>query len=284
MKVSPKKGPEIKKALMTVPLYGAILISLIWVLFPVYWAFSTSLKPEGAIFSIPPRFITSELTLEHYLGLFTRYPFSSYFVNSITITIGTLIVSVMFGSIAAYGFSRYEFPGSKYLLSLIVLSRMIPPVAYVIPLYVLIWSFGLVDTHLGVILAHCSIVLPFTIWIMKGFFDELPRDFEEAAMVDGCSRLGALRVALRLALPGLGVAAIFGFVESWNEFMFALTITRSPASLTVPVGLAMLLERPWRIPWGEITAGAALFTIPIFILGYFIEKYIARAFVLGTVR
>jgi len=275
---------KIHDLLIRIFIFSALFISLIWTLFPLYWAFSTAFKPEISIFSIPPELLPKTLVFDNFMNLFTKYPFASYFVNSFIITSGALLISIPLGSIAAYSFSRYKFPGSKYLLSIIVISRMIPPVAYIIPLYVLVWSFGLLDTHLGVILAHCSILLPFTIWIMKGFFDELPRIFEEAAMVDGCSRWGALKMALRLSLPGLGVATIFGFVESWNEFMFALTITRSTSSVTIPVGLAMLLQRPWKIPWGEITAGSLLFTLPIFILGYIIQKYIAKVFVLGGYR
>jgi len=273
-----------KKILGKILIYGTISLALIVVLLPLYWSLSTSIKPEKTILHIPIEFFPSGFTLSHYSNIFNIIPFSNYFVNSAIITGGTLIISLVFGSIAAYGLSRYKFPGSSGLLGLIIGARMIPPIAFVIPLYLMISSFGLLDTHLGVILTHCSIVLPFTIWIMKGFFDELPRDFEEAALVDGCSRLGALRVALRLALPGLFVAGIFGFIESWNEFMFALTITRSPASTTATVGLVGLLQTPYRIPWGEIMAGVFLFTLPIFVLGYFVEKHMARVYVVGTVK
>jgi len=273
-----------KKILGKILIYSTISLALIVVLLPLYWSLSTSIKPGETIFHIPIEFFPSGFTLQHYVNIFNIIPFSNYLINSAIITGGTLLISLVFGSIAAYALSRYKFPGSGGLLGLIIGARMIPPVAFVIPLYLMISSFGLLDTHLGVILAHCSIVLPFTIWIMKGFFDELPMDFEEAALVDGCSRLGALRVALRLALPGLFVAAIFGFIESWNEFMFALTITRSPASTPATVGLVGLLQTPYQIPWGEIMAGVLLFTLPIFVLGYFVEKYMARVYVVGTIK
>lgn len=273
-----------KKILKKILIYGAISLALIVVLLPLYWSLSTSIKLEERIHHIPIEFFPRGFTLHHYLNIFNIIPFARYLVNSAIITGGTLIISLVLGSIAAYGLSRYKFPGSSGVLGVIVGARMIPPIAFVIPLYLMIYSFGLLDTHLGVILTHLSIVLPFTIWIMKGFFDELPRDFEEAALVDGCSRLGALRVALRLALPGLFVAGIFGFIESWNEFMFALTITRSPASKTATVGLVGLLQTPYHIPWGEMMAGVFLFTLPIFVLGYFAEKYMVRVYVVGTVK
>lgn len=264
--------------------YAFVVAALIIVLLPLYWTFSTSFKESKAILTIPPEFLPRQIIFSNYLDIFRIIPFTSYLVNSFIVTGLTSGVSLLLGSIAAYGLSRYKFPGSKSVFGLIVGTRMIPPIAYVIPLYLLISSLGLIDTLWGVILAHTSITLPFTIWIMKGFFDELPRDFEEAAMVDGLSRLGALRVALRLALPGLFVALIFVFVESWNEFMFAVTLTRSTASRTTPVALVGLLEYPYRQPWGELTAGLMLYTLPIFLIAYFFEKYVAKIYVLGILK
>lgn len=289
MTVHVRKKRNIRKILERVSLYSAVLVALIIVLFPLYWMFSTSVKPPGTargqIFSIPPSLIPPELTFENYASLFVRVPFLNLFLNSTIITGGALAVGLSLGSLAAYGLSRYGFPGSRYFLGFVVISRMIPYVAFVIPIYLLTYNLGLLDTHVGVILAHSIFIMPFTIWLMKSFFDEIPRDFEEAAMVDGASRLGAMRVAMRLALPGLGTTAILTFLDSWNEFMFALTITRTYASKTVPVALVELLETPHDPQiWGVITAGSFIFTIPILALGYFIQKYVARTFVLGEVK
>ncbi len=275
---------NIRKILERASVYGAVLAALIIVLFPLYWMFSTSIKPPLKIFSIPPSLIPPELTFKNYADLFVRLPFLNLFLNSTIITGGALAVGLSLGSLAAYGLSRYGFPGSRYFLGFVVISRMIPYVAFVIPIFLLTSNLGLLDTHVGVILAHSIFIMPFTIWLMKSFFDEIPRDFEEAAMVDGTSRLGAMRVALRLALPGLGTTALLTFLDSWNEFMFALTITRTFASKTVPVALVELLERPYQVPWGVITSGSFIFTIPILALGYFIQKYVARSFVLGVVK
>jgi len=275
---------NIRKILERVSVYGIVSVALIVVLFPLYWMFSTSAKPPLKIFSMPPSLIPPELTLENYKDLFVRLPFFQLFLNSAIITGGALAIGLSLGSLAAYGLSRYEFPGSRYFLAFILVSRMIPYVAFVIPIFLLINNLGLLDTYLGVILAHSIFVLPFTIWLMKSFFDEIPRDFEEAAMVDGSSRLGVLIVALRLALPGLGTTAILTFLDSWNEFMFALTITRTYASKTLPVALVELLQRPYQVPWGVITAGSFIFTLPILALGYFVQKYVARTFVLGVLK
>ena len=275
---------SVRKVFWKAVFYALIILALVIVLLPLYWTFSTSFKPSRAILQIPPEFLPSRIIFSNYVEIFNIIPFGRYLLNSFVITGATLIISLLLGSVAAYGLSRYTFFGSDSIFGLIVGTRMIPPIAYVIPLYLLVSNLGLIDSVFGVILAHTTITLPFTIWIMKGFFDELPRDFEEAAMVDGCSRLGALRVALRLALPGLFVALIFAFVESWNEFMFAVTITRSELSKTAPVGLVGLLQYPYRQPWGELTAGLILYTIPIFCVAYFFEKYVAKIYVLGVLK
>lgn len=274
---------SVKKNLRRILLFILVVFALIVVLLPLYWTFSTSFKESRAILHIPPEFFPRRIIFHNYVEIFNIIPFASLLLNSFAVTGITSGVSLILGSIAAYGLSRYEFPGSRGIFGLIVGTRMIPPIAYVIPLFLLVSNLRLIDTVLGLVLAHISITLPFTIWIMKGFFDELPRDFEEAAMVDGLSRLGAMRVALRLALPGLFVALIFVFVESWNEFMFAVTITRNAAK-TAPVGLVGLLQYPYRQPWGELTAGLLIYTLPIFAIAYFFEKYVAKIYVLGVLK
>lgn len=277
-----KSKTRFNKFLIRIIIYVAVLVALIWVLFPIYWVFSTSVKLPRKIFSIPPTLIPGEATFENYQRLFKVMPFLQHFLNSVIITGGALVIGISLGSIAAYGLSRYRFPGSRYFLAFIVISRMIPYVAFVIPIFLLEANLWLLDTYLGVILAHLIIVLPFTIWLMKSFFDEIPKAYEEAALVDGCSRFRAMFIAMRLALPGLGTTAILTFLDSWNEFMFALTLTRTPASQTIPIALVIQLQRPYQVPWGVITAGSFLFSIPVFILGYFIQKYVARTFVLGV--
>lgn len=276
-----RRKDNFKNMIYKVLLYGIVCVALFSVLFPLYWMFSTSVKPPQKIFSIPPRLVPDEISFENYQRLFEVMPFLQNFLNSLIITGGALLLGLSIGSLAAYGLSRYPFPGCRYFMGLIVISRMIPYVAFVIPIFLLTTSLNLIDTHLGVIFAHSIFVLPFTIWLMKSFFDEIPTDIEEAALIDGCSRLRAMLIALRLALPGLGTTAILTFLDSWNEFMFALVITRTPASQTVPVALVGQLERPYQVPWGVITAGSFLFTIPVLALGYFIQKYVARTFVLG---
>jgi ABC-type glycerol-3-phosphate transport system permease component len=272
----------LRKTFSRLGIYVILFIALVWALFPLYWIFSTSVKPRDKILSVPPKLIPDQLTFENYQRLSEVMPFLQYFFNSAVITGGALALGLTIGSLAAYGLSRYKFPGSRYFLGFVIVSRMIPYVAFVLPIFLIDSNLGLVDTYFGVILPHLIIVLPFTIWLMKSFFDEIPKAFEEAAMVDGCSRLRAMLIAMRLALPGLGTTAILTFLDSWNEFMFALTVTRTPASQTLPVGIALQLQRLYGVPWGVITAASFLFCIPVFALGYFIQKYVAKTFVLGV--
>lgn len=269
-------------AIGKIVVYFLFAVALIWALFPLYWVFSTSVKPPSRIFTIPPTLIPDSLTFENYQRLSEVMPYLQHFLNSTIITGGALALGLIIGGVAAYGLSRYRFPGSSLILTFVVVSRMIPLVAFVIPIYFIERDWGLINQYFGVILSHLIIVLPFTIWLMKSFFDEIPKAYEEAAMVDGASRLHAMMIAMRLALPGLGTTAILAFLDSWNEFMFALTLTTTPATQTLPVAIALQLQRPYNVPWGVITAGSFLFSLPVFALGYFIQKYVARTFVLGV--
>lgn len=267
-----------------IPLYVLITVAIIWVLFPLYWTISTAFKPSNIVHKIPPNLIIQSFSLKHFPHLFEIAPFGKGLLNSAIITGGTLAITIPVGTTAAYGLSRYKFPGSDGVFGFIIGARMIPPVAFVVPLFLLVLKLGLLDTWWGIMLSHLTITLPFTIWIMKGFFDELPTAFEEAAMVDGASRFGAMKVAMRLAMPGILVSLIFSFKYSWNNFLFSLVLSRSPASKPVPVVLSGMLQVPYQVPWGEITAGILIYLIPAFVLAYYAEKYIARIYVMGTTK
>jgi len=261
-------------------IYFILLVITIITLFPVVWMFLSSIKPKVYLFHSPPLWIPPKVTLSNYLEVFIRVPFLRYYVNSIVIAMSTLAIALVIGTMAAYSFSRYRFIGSRFFFFAIIISRMIPWVSIIMPIYLLIAHLGLLNTHIGVILAHSTIQLPFIIWFMKGFFDGLPRFYEEAAMIDGCSRLGALRVILPLILPGIMVSAMFTFLLSWNEFMFVLTLTSDQTAATGPVGLAGLVE-PHELRWGQMTAGGSLYIIPAIILGRYLQKHAARIFIGG---
>ena len=280
MRVEPRL---VKRTAWKAILYTLIVLALIVVLLPLYWTFSTSFKPSRAILQIPPEFLPRDVIFSNYAEIFNLIPFGRFLLNSFVITGVTAVISLLLGSVAAYGLSRYKFFGSDSIFGLVVGTRMIPPISYVIPLYLLISSLGLIDNLLGVILTHLTITLPFTVWIMKGFFDELPRDFEEAAMVDGCSRLGALRVALRLALPGLFVALIFLFVESWNEFMFAVTFIQKAELKPVATSLYHFSNR-WTRSWGPTNAGAVIMSVPVIIIFLLLQRRFIEGLTQGGLR
>ncbi|MBI2564029.1 MAG: carbohydrate ABC transporter permease [candidate division NC10 bacterium] len=255
---------------------------LIWTLFPIYWLVTASVKSEIVLYGTPPAWWFRPV-LESYVRVLFNIPFPSYFLNSLIVAGATTVGSVILGSLAAYGFSRFTFWWSEGLRFFILLTRMIPRVALVMPYFLMMLSLGLLDTHAGLILAYISFALPFSIWLMIGFFDEVPVELEDAAMVDGCSRLMALlRVTLPLAAPGLVVAAIFAFLVSWNEFLFALILS-GIRSKTLPVVIAGFNTDIGPL-YSDMSAAATLVMIPNIVMTVLIQKHVVRGLTFGAVR
>ena len=203
----------------------ALLPVLAWTLFPLYWILTASFKTELSLYAKPPQWIFSPI-LDNYKRVLFNIPFFQYLTNSLVIAVGTTIGSLVLGTLAAYGFSRVKFRGSEALRFLVLVTRMVPRMTLVVPYYLLMLKIGLLDTYTGLVIAYVSFALPFSIWLLIGFFDDVPIEIEEAALVDGCTPLGTLiRVVIPIAAPGLAVAAIFAFLVSWNEFLFALILS-----------------------------------------------------------
>ncbi|MDH3251333.1 MAG: carbohydrate ABC transporter permease, partial [Ignavibacteria bacterium] len=211
--------------------YAIILVLVViaaLVLLPILWTFATSLKPLPEVNTYPPRWTSPDMSLSPYVDMFFYLPFTTYTVNSLLVALSSTVLTLMIGSLAGFAFARFEFPGKNLFLLVFLLSQMLPGASVIVPLFQLLKEVGLYDTLLGLILIHTAILLPFVIWLLYGFFSAIPREVEDAALIDGCSRLVALRkVLLPLALPGLGGTALFAFLGSWNEFFFALILTQS---------------------------------------------------------
>lgn len=262
--------------------YLCVGIILVWTLFPIYWLVTASVKSEIVLYGTPPAWWFRPV-LESYARVLFNIPFPSYFLNSLIVAGATTVGSVILGSLAAYGFSRFTFWWSEGLRFFILLTRMVPRVALVMPYFLMMLSLGLLDTHAGLILAYISFALPFSIWLMIGFFDEVPVDLEDAAMVDGCSRLMALlRVTLPLAAPGLVVAAIFAFLVSWNEFLFALILS-GIRSKTLPVVIAGFNTDIGPL-YSDMSAAATLVMIPNIVMTVLIQRHVVRGLTFGAVR
>lgn len=261
--------------------YLAIAVIVLVFIFPVYWTFITSIKPLGQAISYPPIFFPLRPTLSGYVEVVTVRG-ELVFRNSLIIAGFTTIISLAVGSLAAYSLARFKI-GGFHLPFWILSTRMMPGVAVIIPIFILVSKLGLVDRLLSVVATHLILTLPFVVWIMRGFFAEIPIELEESAMIDGCSRLTALRrIVLPLAAPGLIVVAFFCFVFSWNDFMFALVLTRQ-AAMTLPVKISGM-HGPHGIIWTTVSAFACLGTIPVVTLAIIGQKYLVRGMTLGAIK
>ena len=267
-----------------------LIVFFVWTVLPLAIMLISSFKdlldafklPEegdwggvGVMFDFTP-------TSAHYVELFTEKHFGEYMRNSLIAALGSAVVSVFLGTMAAYALSRAEFRGKKDLLFWIISTRMAPVVAVMVPLYVIFRSSGLVGTLPGLILAYTTFNLPFAIWILKGFFDNVPYAIEEAALCDGANRWQSLRMIMPLVAPGVGAFIVLCVLFSWNDFLFA-SIIGSGGAKTLPVATAELVQ-PVKIQWGSIMAAGVVTTVPMMFLGLLIRRYLVTGLTMGAVR
>lgn len=259
-----------------------IFLVLVWTLFPIAWVVMTSFKAEVDSITRPPKFIFTP-TLQAYESIFKWGDFRKFFLNTIIISIGTTIIVTTSSAIAGYGFSRFRFPGRVASFFALLVLRTIPPVTAVVPLFIMFRKVGLMDRHLGLILLYSSFLVSFATIMMKAFFDEIPVDLEECAMVDGCGRMGAFfRICLPLVAPGLAGTAIFALISSWNEYFFALMFT-SRVAKTVPLALAYFVGETG-IEWSNMSAGATLVMAPSLFLTWLVQRNLVRGLTMGAVK
>ncbi len=257
-----------------------ILCSLA-ILLPILWVIRTSLANRLIAYKIPPVWFFSP-TFDNYLTIFDKYPFQEYFVNSMVISGLASIVALVLGSLAAYSIARFR-TGDPWLRLSMLSTQMLPPIALVIPIFLLMRIIQLWDTLPGLVLAYLSFNLPYTVWILVSFFQSIPIEIEEAAMIDGCSRLQALiRVIFPVALPGLLSAGVFNFILNWNEFLFALILT-GRTTRTLPVAISSLWTQQG-VNIGAVSAATVITILPVIILTYVIQKSLVRNLTFGSVK
>ena len=262
----------------------------LWTVLPIFVMFVSSFKDLLEAFQLSAVgdwggigvFFNFTPTFSHYVDLFQHNNFGVYFFNSLAAALGSAVVSVVLGSMAAYGLSRAEFRGKKDLLFWIISTRMAPVVAVLVPLYAIFRSAGLIGTLPGLVLAYTTFNLPFAIWILKGFFDNVPYAIEEAAMCDGCNRVQAMREILPLVAPGVGAFLVLCVLFAWNDFLFA-SIIGSGGAKTLPPATRELVQ-PQNIQWGSIMAAGVVTTIPMLFLGLLIRRYLVTGLTMGAVR
>jgi multiple sugar transport system permease protein len=266
--------------------YILLLLSVFAAVIPVYWMVTISLKSEVDQFATPPRWLQFAPTSAHYYDAFISRSFGQYLLTSITVAGLSTICAVTLGTLAAYGLARFKLRARlDQRLSVWILStRMFPPIVSAVPLFLMMRDLRLLNTLTSLVIVYTALNLPFVVWMMRGFFRELPRELEEAAMVDGDSRLGALvRVILPLVTPGLAATAVFCLIVSWNEFLLALVLTQTDASMTLPVGIAGRVTQ-YEIKWGVMSAAGVVAMIPILVFAMAVQRYLVRGLSLGAVK
>ena len=258
----------------------AVAVLVIFAVFPIVWAFLISLKPEEDIVTATLTYIPRRVTFENYVAIWTRSNFPTLILNSSVVT----LITVAICTVASYAVARYRFLGRRELMMFYLVIRMFPAVMIIIPLFILMRGLGLLDSRFGLALAYTTFLLPVFIWMMKGFFESVPNDLEDAARIDGASRLGAMvRVVLPLVLGGLVATAVFIAIGAWNEFLFALMLTTSTGSRTWPVGLQLMVGE-FQLPWGSLAAGGIISIVPVMVLFALVQRALVRGLTAGAVK
>ncbi len=260
------------------------ILAVIFAMAPIIWTLLTSFKLESDIVSSTLRYVPQELTFQNYLTLWQRTDYPRLLMNSAIVTVMTVGMSLTIGTIASYSISRYRFKGRNGLMLFYLVIRMFPFTLLLIPLFILLRSLGLFDTYFGLALTYTTFLLPLCVWMLKGFFDAIPPDLEEASRVDGSTRLGALvKIVLPLARPGIAATTVFAAIGAWNEYLWALLLTTADGARTWPVGLQLMVGE-FQMPWGTLSASGIISIIPIMIGFAFVQRALVSGLVTGGVK
>ncbi|MDM7324403.1 MAG: carbohydrate ABC transporter permease [Thermus sp.] len=266
--------------------YLLVTFVVVYSVFPFYWALISSFKPSDALFASDPSFLPLPFTLDHYRNVFIQANFGRNLLNSVIVAGGATLLSLTLGVLAAYALGRLPFPPKNAVLYLVLAMTMFPQIAVLGGLFMLLRQMGLFNTHLGLILSYLLFTLPFTIWVLVGYFKGLPRELEEAAYVDGATPLQTLvRIMLPLTGPGLVTTGLLAFIAAWNEYLFALTFTVGDRVRTVPPAIASFGgATPFEIPWGSIMAASVVVTVPLVVLVLIFQHRIVAGLTAGAVK
>ena len=265
-------------------IHVVLIIACIMAIYPALRVMSVSIRPGNRVLSTDLAFIPKGATLEAYASVVTNRDFLLWVWNSLFITITTSLIGVIIASTAAYGFSRWSFPGRTAGLIGLLTTQMIPAPMLMIPLYILAARLDLINTWRGLVIAYSVSAIPFSIWILKGYYDTIPVELEQSAMIDGASRMGAFyRIILPLSAPSLAIAFLFNFTSSWNEYLLARIILQKKELLTWPLGLRQM-QGQFQTQWAEFSAGAILISIPVMALFFWSSKWLISGLTLGSVK
>lgn len=265
-------------------IYALIVIFLFITLFPLAWVLSTSFKPNEEAISFPPKFLPENTTFSNYVFVLTDPGLVRSLLNSFAVSVGSTALSVVVSALGGYAFARFEFKGKNLIMSIILGLFMIPVVINIVPLYTMLSNIGLLNSPIALVLTFQILIIPLNILLLKNYFETIPRELEDAALIDGCSRLGVLkRITIPLSIPGFAIAAVLSFRFSWNEFILPIVLANRPDSVVFQVALYQFISI-YRIQWGYLTAGITLAIIPVLVLMLSFQKQMIKGLTIGAIR
>ncbi|MBO9443871.1 carbohydrate ABC transporter permease [Phaeobacter italicus] len=269
---------------MVVAKYAALAFYLTFALFPLYWLLKIGLTPDNLIYSEGTRLFPSEVTFANFTKVIFQTDFMAYFRNSLIVSLGAAFFTTLFAAAAGYAFSRFVFAGKRIIIALMLVTQMFPLLMIIAPIYKIVAELGLLNSLTSLIVVYTAFNIPFATFLMQSFFDGIPKDLEEAAMMDGCSRFQALRkVVFPLTLPGLGATLGFVFTAAWSELLFALMLISKNDAMTFPVGLLTFVSK-FSVDWGQMMAAGVLALIPSCLFFIFIQRYLVQGLTSGAVK
>lgn len=261
-----------------------IIAIIVIVCFPIYWMFVASINSGGRLYSYPPPLIPTKIDLSGYVNAVTEQPIMQWLLNTIIFTVISTIYTIIVSVPASYALSRMSSRVNEIGAFLTLAVRMAPATLLVVPLYLMFAKMKLIDSGLALIISYTTFSIPFAIWMLNSFFESIPRDLEEAAMVDGCTKLGAMtRVVVPLALPGISATTLFCIVVAWSEFLFSRTFVSSNAARTINVGITFFIGQ-YGVQWNEILAASVISTLPLIIAFLFLERYLVVGLTAGAIK
>ncbi|WP_135305071.1 carbohydrate ABC transporter permease [Haloarcula amylovorans] len=266
--------------------YALLGVFLVWTLFPIYWLVTATLKTRQTLLSFPPQWIPLDAQFGNFAQLFAQRPdFVTFLINSTVVTIVTTVIATTIGAMAAYAFVTFDYPYNLdfHLPFYILSTRFMPPIVTIIPLFVIFRGIGLVNTLPGLILVYTMFNIPFAVWMMKGFFEEVPDSLIESAMIDGHTHMGAFfKIVVPLVKPGLIASAIFTTIITWNELLFAVILALNSNAMTVPVGLASFVTK-FSVQWINMSVAATIALVPVLLFAFIARQQLVRGFSMGAV-
>lgn len=273
----------VKIKLSQIGVYFLAVLFVFFSIFPIFWMISSSFKPSTEIYSIPPRLFGS-FTLQHYRYVLFQTHTMRYFCNSLVVAGVTTLISLGLALLGGYGFARFDFKMKNTLSIIVLFSQMLPLAVLLIPLYMFLAFLGLLDTYTGLILTYLGFTIPLTTWLLRGFLASIPKELEEAAMIDGCTRLQALvRVLVPVSAPAIIATGIYSFMVAWEEFLFALSFTTSDRVRTLPVGINSFIGQ-YGVDWGAVMASSTLSSLPIIIVFMIFFDQFISTFTEGMIK